>query len=250
MSKKVFDCSTPLTGAVIAAFRSDGYEAVARYLVPSSWKAITKSEADTISEAGLQIISVFETTANRALVGRAAGLVDGASAIQVANDIGQPKGSTIYFAVDFDATAAQMPAVIEYIRGASEATPGYNTGVYGSAAVIKAIQESGTCSRYWQTYAWSYGEKVEGIHIYQYKDDITIHGINVDLDESYGEEGGWDTVPKLSVEDANKVIGLLQEAYRQGVTKITLPDQTVVTVDLDEIHRLAEVQRAVSGQTG
>ena len=76
---KGFDCSTPLTAQKAAAFVGQGYVFVARYLVPSGAKALTKSEADAISAAGLQVVSVFETTANRALGGRSAGLADGAT---------------------------------------------------------------------------------------------------------------------------------------------------------------------------
>ena len=43
---KGFDCSTPLTAQTAAAFVKDGYSFVARYLVPSGYKALTKSEAE------------------------------------------------------------------------------------------------------------------------------------------------------------------------------------------------------------
>ncbi|MEK3915137.1 DUF1906 domain-containing protein [Paenibacillus sp. FSL H7-0331] len=190
---KGFDCATPLTVAVTAAFRSQNFEFVARYLVPSGWKALSRKEAEIITEGGLQIVSVFETTANRPLDGREAGLNDGATALQLAIDIGQPAGSAIYFAVDFDATIAQMNTIADYIAAAAEATPGYYTGVYGSYAVIEEMYKRGVCSRFWQTYAWSGGKKSEVRNIYQYQNDITLNGINVDLNESYGKEGWWNT---------------------------------------------------------
>ncbi|NEW05103.1 DUF1906 domain-containing protein [Paenibacillus sp. SYP-B3998] len=96
------------------------------------------------------IVSVFETTASRALGGRAAGLADGATAVQVAQKVGQPTGSCIYFAVDF------------------KATPEFTTGVYGSHAVVEAVRAAGACSRFWQTRAWSYGKHSAAAHIYQY----------------------------------------------------------------------------------
>jgi hypothetical protein len=249
---KAFDCATPLTAPVANIFKRDGFEVVARYLVPSGWKALTKAEADRISTAGLQIISVYETTASRALGGRGAGLVDGASAVQVANKVGQPKGSTIYFAVDFDAKDSDMPAVIEYIKAASEATPDFNTGVYGSARVIKAIQKSGACSRFWQTYAWSRGEVVPGIHIHQYDNGpkgigMPMNGISIDLNKTFGNEGSWNTLEPIqeveeymmTPEDANKIIGFLSAAH--GAT----PDPEAQA----EFHRLANELRKASGQT-
>ncbi|WP_438445920.1 DUF1906 domain-containing protein [Gorillibacterium sp. sgz5001074] len=193
---KGFDCATPLTAALAGKFAADGMEFVCRYLVPSGWKKLTREEAEAISAAGLEIGSVWETTADRALGGYAAGVEDGQKAVEVAEAVGQPKGSCIYFAVDFDATTAQMPTVLEYIRGASEATPDHFTGVYGSYTVIEAARAAGVCSRYWQTYAWSGGRLSSPIHIHQYNNGPTgvglpMNGIGVDLNASFGNEGFW-----------------------------------------------------------
>ncbi|MEW9698030.1 DUF1906 domain-containing protein [Paenibacillus sp. SI8] len=238
-----FDCSTPLTANTAAAFSKDGYSFVGRYLVPSGAKALTKQEAELISDAGLQILSVYETTANRALGGRSAGLADGAAALQVAAAVGQPPGSCIYFAVDFDATSAQLPTVIAYIQAASEATPGYTTGVYGSYQVMEAVHAAAACSRFWQTYAWSRGDKSTFLHVYQFQNDETIHGIGVDYNEAYGNEGFWNTFdvpvsPPLSPEDANKIIPFLAAAH----------EATISAAAREEFHRLANELRKASGQ--
>lgn len=238
---KGFDCATPLTDTTAAAFKQDGYVFVARYLVPSSWKALSTKEVATICNAGLQIVSVFETTADRALGGRSAGLSDGATALALAAQMGQPVGSTIYFAVDFDATPAQMSTVIAYIKGASDATPGYNTGVYGSYAVVEAVYAAGACSRFWQTYAWSGGKKSAVANIYQYLNDIVVHGIGIDLNDSYGNEGWWSTVPAnymLSASDANKLIEFMKAGYGAAND----------ANGKEDFHRLANELRKASGQ--
>jgi len=239
---KGFDCSTPLTTKTASAFVQDGYVFVARYLVPSGAKALTKTEANAISTAGLQLLSVFETTASRALGGRSAGLADGDTAMQVAQSVGQPTGSAIYFAVDFDATSAQLLTVIEYIRAASEATPGYFTGVYGSYTVVEAVRTAGACSKFWQTYAWSSGQKSAYMNVYQYQNDVTLHGIGVDYDESYGTEGFWNILAPapytIAAEDANKVIPFLAASYEATTSA---PART-------EFHRLANELRKASNQ--
>lgn len=221
-----FDCSTPLTAATAAAFKSDGFEFVCRYLVPSGWKALTGEEADLISESGLYIVSVFETTADRALGGRAAGLNDGAVATRTAAQVGQPEGSAIYFAVDFDARPSQMQTVLEYIRAAGETSPGFFTGVYGSYAVIEAAKAEGVCSRYWQTYAWSYGAVADGIHLFQYENDIIVNGIAIDRDRSFGNEGWWKKGQPIPGEEDDmqleqwqwKMLGdSLDGLYRKGL---------------------------------
>jgi hypothetical protein len=241
---KGFDCSTPLTAKTAAAFAAAGYSFVGRYLVPSGWKALTMAEAELINQAGIDIVSVFETTANRALGGRTAGINDGYTAIEVAKQIRQPEGSTIYTAVDLDVTSAQMPTVLEYIRGFSEATPRYNTGVYGSYSVIEAAKAERVCSRFWQTYAWSRGNKADGIHIYQYKNDITVNVIGVDLNDGYEGLGSWNSLKveeeeyMLNPVDANKVIGVLSSMYELCVDQASK----------DEMHRLANEMRKASGQ--
>lgn len=271
---KGFDCAQALTQAVAERFRADGFEFVCRYLVPTGWKKLTRQEAEAVSAAGLQLVSVYETTASRALGGRSAGLIDGAIAAQTARALGQPTGSRIYFAVDFDVAPSQMDTVVDYIRAASEATPDYKTGVYGSAAVIEAMMSAQACSGFWQTYAWSKGRRISGIHIYQYDNGPSglgkpMHGINVDLDEAQGDVGWWSTRASsqeepakaikdaedtedawdsgegledymLAKEDANKIIGFLKAAY----AAVDVPEAR------DEFHRLATELRKASGQSG
>ncbi len=244
---KGFDCATPLNAKTATLFVSQGFTFVCRYLVPSGWKALTNAEAKLINQAGQDIVSVFETKADRALGGRATGLADGATAVQVARSVGQPVGSCIYFAVDFETTTAQMQTVIEYIKAASESTPEYITGVYGSYAVIEAVRAAGVCSRFWQTRAWSYGKVSAYAHIYQYDCGpqglgLTVNGIDVDLNEGYGNEGAWNSLKEeevmLKVEDANKLIEVLGKVYAICIDQASK----------DEVHRLANELRKVSGQ--
>ncbi|MFD0676946.1 MULTISPECIES: DUF1906 domain-containing protein [unclassified Paenibacillus] len=245
---KGFDCATPLTAQTAAAFRADGYEFVCRYLVPSGAKRLTSNEVTIISQEGLQIVSVFETTAARALGGRAAGLADGATALVVAAQIGQPEGSTIYFAVDFDVTSAQMSTVIEYVRAASEATPAYNTGVYGSYAVVEAVSSARACSRFWQTYAWSGGKQSSVKNIYQYQNDITVNGIAVDLDESYGSEGWWS----LGSDNGGGEDTMLDPGVAQTIINTWISPAWFEAKDQEQkdyLHWLANQLRIASGQS-
>ncbi len=208
---------------------------------------MTKAEAMLINEAGIDIVSVFETTDNRASGGRVAGLIDGALAVQVAQKVGQPKSSCIYAAVDVEVKPSQMASIIAYIQAFSEATPDYTTGVYGSYAVIEAVSAAGACSRFWQTKAWSYGNRSPAAHIYQYDCGpkglgLIQNGIGVDLNEGYGNEGAWNTLKEeeyvMNPEDANKVIGFLSAAH----------ESTTDPEAREEFHRLANELRKVSGQ--
>ncbi len=241
------DCATPLTATTAAAFAADGVAFACRYLVPPEYaKALTRAEAESISGAGLNIVSVWQIRGDLATMTAAQGRQDGLRAQQLAQEIGQPPGSCIYFAVDFDVQPSQMAAVIDYIRAASEATPNYATGVYGEHDVVEAVISAGACSRGWQTYAWSGGKRSWRAQIYQYKNGVWLHGIEVDLNTSYGNEGWWSLregddmkVEQMSAKTANKAIAFLKAGW---VVVESHPEAR------EEFRTIANELRRVSGQ--
>jgi hypothetical protein len=194
---KGIDCAKPLTANQAMSLAASGSAFAARYLVPErfAWKRLTLAEAEAITKAGLQLVSVFETSAARAAGGAAAGAIDGSEAYNEAQMIGQPEGSAIYFAVDYDAQPRDYDAIARYITAASRQLTRYKIGVYGSYAVIEEIARRGAADHYWQTYAWSKGKKSGHANIYQYQNDVRFSGISVDLNESYGCEGWWNLNP-------------------------------------------------------
>lgn len=234
------DCATPLTATTAAAIRAAGYEFAARYLVPSGWKRLTRKEAEAITAAGMQIISVFETTANRTVGGATNGKVDGTAALQEAKTIGQPAGTAIYFAVDYDAQPDDYDAIEAYLKAAASAVTGYEAGVYGSYAVVEEMARRGVVKHFWQTYAWSRGKQSAHANIYQHQNDARVAGAAVDLNKSFGSEGWWNTKEEYTMtkEDANKIISLLAGAYGATVDKEART----------EFHRLANELRKASGQ--
>jgi hypothetical protein len=207
---KGIDCATPLTAKTAAAIAAAGYSFAARYLVPTGYKRLTRAEAEAITAAGMQIVSVYETTADRAAGGATNGAIDGSNAAGTARAIGQPAGSAIYFAVDFDAQPKDYDAIEAYFRAAARQIIGYEIGVYGSYAVIEEMARRGAAKHFWQTYAWSRGKKSLRANLYQWQNDTRLAGIGVDLNEGYGNEGAWDTnpvvVPEPAGEDKYKVV--------------------------------------------
>lgn len=229
---KGFDCATPLSADKAKALAAEGFAFACRYLVPErySWKRLTKAEAEAISEAGLNIVCVFETTASRASGGAAAGQADGKEALKEARLIGQPEGSAIYFAVDYDAQPDDYTAIEAYLRAAATELDGYGVGVYGSYAVIEAMTKRGACKHFWQTYAWSRGQKSAKMNIYQYKNGQTVAGVSLDLNESYGAEGWWSTRvekqgPFKDVPADHWAAGIIEQAKAAGIVS-GYPDGT------------------------
>jgi hypothetical protein len=248
---KAFDCAAPLTFELAAKFKADGYDAVGRYLVPDGWKRLTKDEANAISQAGLTIISIFETTADRTKGGAPAGSQDGAVALQCAQNVGQPTGSAIYFAVDYDAGPGDIDAIEAYLRAASAAAPGYEVGVYGSYAVVEEMRRRGACTKFIQTYAWSSGLRSDAAQIFQYQNDITVNGIGVDLDDLTGDEGGWSTmqVPQLSPEVANNIINsYLSTTWQSCENQRMQAVQEGRTADAESWMRLRDWQHYLANE--
>ena len=180
---KGIDCASKLTAPAAAAIRAEGYAFAGRYLVPSGWKALTKSEAEAITGAGLRLLTVWETTADRVKGGAAAGAADGASALKCAHDIGMPAGGIIYFAVDYNAQAGEMATIEAYLRAARANTGEYEIGVYGSYSVVEEMAKRGACKAFWQCVAWSGGKKSAYLNVYQGWFGQKAAGVSVDINE-------------------------------------------------------------------
>lgn len=225
------DCAVPLKPAKAKEFSDIGKQFVARYLVPESlaWKRLTRLEAEGISRTGMKLISVFETTANRPKGGETAGKYDGILALAEAKLVGQPVGSCIYFAVDYDAQEEDFDAIEAYLKAAAAQIKGYSCGVYGSFAVIEEMAERGACDHFWQTYAWSHRRKSNHANVYQHQNGVQLLGIGCDLNESYNGEGWWSTVEPVKNKPpdalgfdsvaAQKVIDDLGALYRASADK-------------------------------
>src|SRR5579875_2949202 len=94
--------------------------------------------------------------------GIASGYNDAITAYGEAKAVGQPAGSAIYFAVDFN--AQRLAPIERYFRGvaAGLAAAGggraeYKIGVYGSGVVCAAIKQAGLAQYSWlsNATAWS-----------------------------------------------------------------------------------------------
>lgn len=193
MKLKGIDCSVPVSRTSADALYQLGYRFICRYLVPETYpKSLSAGEAQALTDAGFNILSVFETTAGRAGGGADNGAADGATAYQCAKNIAMPTGGTIFFAVDFDAAAKDYDAIEAYLRSAAAQTGAYKVGVYGSYYVIEEMAKRGACAGYWQTYAWSGGNLPKSATVYQYLNDQTAAGISVDLNEATSLEGLWN----------------------------------------------------------
>lgn len=205
-----------VTGPPIADLKAAEVTFVCRYLSEvnalTKIKLLTPEEVKLLGENGIALVSNYEWYANRSLEGAVSGVQDA----QIARDqhaaCGGPAGRPIYFSVDFDATAAEMPAIIDYFKGVSSVLGLARTGAYGSYSVIRALFDAKAITWGWQTYAWSAGAWEPRVHIQQYANSVTLAGASVDYNRSmkadFGQwlaQGGSTPVPTTTPGGENAV---------------------------------------------
>jgi Domain of unknown function (DUF1906) len=147
------------TSRQLIQLRAAGVETIIRYYARAmSGKVIRRAEALAIGGAGIRLAIVYEGAGDRlSAFSEEIGFRDAAFSRSYGDrEIKQPAGSAVYFAVDFDATAAEIRnAIIPYFRGVARAfadgngLPVYRVGVYGSGAVCAAVLDAGLAELAW-----------------------------------------------------------------------------------------------------
>lgn len=173
-----------------SALKSAGVTFVCRYLsTPGNSKNLSSTEARRLSDAGIDIVVVFETTASRALAGYGSGAADASSALRQARALGMPANRPIFFAVDFD-TGGSPSRVDSYFDGIASVLGKSGSGPYGSYEVCAHLLARGF--KYaWQSYAWS-GGKWSKAQLQQYSNDHTLAGTSCDYDRAMATDfGQW-----------------------------------------------------------
>ena len=128
---------------------------VVRYYSASAKKRMARPEAVALAKAGLQLAAVYQDSNNDLkFFSEQIGRKHASAALQQAQEIGQPTGSAIYFAVDFDASAEQVRgAIFDYFRAASSALAAssvrYALGVYGSGLTCRLIRDASLATFTW-----------------------------------------------------------------------------------------------------
>lgn len=150
------DTATILTKPVLTNLKNMGIKYVGRYLTgmvktqegKRVSKKITRSEAENILAAGLNIIPIYQDggqlisyfTAKR-------GYADAKAAILAASELGIPNGATIYFAVDCDPLETQIhSSIVPYfttINNAFNEDRKYQVGIYGTRNSCAYVSENG-----------------------------------------------------------------------------------------------------------
>jgi len=147
--------------------RSRRVDFVARYYRDpgSRWPALSAGEAAMLSGAGMNIVAVWEYHSARPdYFSYQSGYADAINAYRQARAVGQPPGSAIYFAVDYNAPDDDIHGPIDqYFRGVHAGlksvggNPYYRVGAYGSGAVCGYLKRMRLVQYAWlsNSSAWS-----------------------------------------------------------------------------------------------
>jgi hypothetical protein len=178
---------------------------VARYYrdPASRWPALSAEEARAVSSAGMKLVAVWESHSHKpGYFSYSSGYYDAMTAYREARAVGQPPGSAIYFAVDYNAPPWDiMGSIDQYFRGvlaglaASSArkAPVYAVGVYGSGAVCDYLKHARLVKYAWlsNSTAWSGYDVFTDWNIRQRGSLVTL-SFSQDGNEARGDYGGFE----------------------------------------------------------
>ncbi|MED3601148.1 DUF1906 domain-containing protein [Bacillus subtilis] len=155
------DTATIITAEKAQTLRNNGYKTVGRYLTGNvrtssglTSKALTSKELAVILDAGLKVFPIYQDGGyESSYFVKDQGTRDAYSAASAARRLGFPSGTTIYFAVDFDAYDYEVTdKIIPYFQEIKSAftkmqtfstAPKYEIGVYGPRNICIRTSEAG-----------------------------------------------------------------------------------------------------------
>lgn len=130
-------------------------------------KTLTKAELAAIEHAGLSVFVVFQhcgaQCANFDIGNKETaekGRKDAEGALALARELGQPAGTPVYFAIDFDPTPGKdnkvpadriWPSIEAYFDQVNEAFAAtqWQVGVYGAGLTCQRLKASGKANYFW-----------------------------------------------------------------------------------------------------
>lgn len=175
----------------VHTLKANNVKFVCRYLSanPGGWKELTHAEVKRYSDAGIGIVSNWETH-GRPNNSVSQGESDARHAWNEAKSLGMPTGRPIYFSIDHDVNPGHMN---NYAKGLRNVLGRSRVGLYGPADLIRQLVNDGYIAWGWRTAATGWGgSSTAKCQIVQYHNGVTRGGIDVDLDHGLvNDVGQW-----------------------------------------------------------
>lgn len=200
MTYEGIDTAGHITANKAQILRENGIRFVARYLVPETlWKALSKQEASVIRSAGLALMLCWEIGGDDIKQGAPKGAEHGKRARELAEGMGAPAGTCIYFAADYNVPESDYNAIEQYMISAQTALAGkYRAGLYGHERIVDFLAQRGSVKRFWQCVAWSdHFSEAATVRQYAHQGDARAKavaariGMDVDLNACETLTGMW-----------------------------------------------------------
>lgn len=182
-------------------------------------KTITPEEAKLICQRGFKLLPVYQDTARRPTdFGVTNGYKNAIAALQFANYIGQPQGTTILFACDADFSLADCNRYIKpYFREINRVFNGrYRVGCYGSGLILKELWDDKLIEVPWLSMSRSFRGTEEYFYSYmwaikQLPPPLKWKSYNYDRNVA---NWNWDMIGAFSVADAQPeemIVSMLEQ---------------------------------------
>lgn len=208
----IFDTNVPVTRKAVQ-LKGIGIDSIIRYINPislGSEKTVTPAEAHALTAAGIRLGLVCEgwggAGAGKKLsdsINSDTGERDAMVCRQYAPKIGAPRNACIYFAVDADASAAEIQNyVLPYFRSVrrilsdgSRPEPLYRVGIYACGMACNIVKSTGLADLTWLSNAlgWngsrSYKASLEWSLLQHLPQNIL--GLDTDPDEANPAKPDW-----------------------------------------------------------
>jgi hypothetical protein len=184
---------------------------VARYYrdPTSRWPALSAAEARMVSSAAMKLVALWESHSHRPdYFSYASGYSDALAAHRQAKATGQPAGSAIYFAVDYNAQEPDVSGPVDqYFRGIAAGlaaalmgqAPEYRVGVYGSGTVCDYLKRARLAEYTWlsNSTAWTGYDSFTDWDIRQGPRSPSL-SFSQDSNEARGEYGSFRVTDQLA----------------------------------------------------
>ena len=127
-------------------------------------KILTLHELQELHAHGIRVGVVFQhfNSDIRTFIDAARPAYDAKEAIAIASTLRQPRDTTIFFGVDFNAAADQYDLVRRYFTEVNRrlVEAGYRLGVYGNGLVCRRLQQDGLASACWLSQSVGFTESI------------------------------------------------------------------------------------------
>lgn len=172
----------------IASVKSVGASFVIRYLSDQRGKCLTAAEAKELSEAGIDIVCVWENNPDDVLGSETDGEIIATRAAAYMRDAGCIGARPIYVAVDIDAQGRGiLPELVPFFTGFSRVVGTGRMGPYGGVGTTEYLGAHGLGDWRWQTSAWSYGVWDSKAQLRQIKYNVGAFDIDVAEVADFGQ---------------------------------------------------------------